>query len=205
MACEICIAPMALDEPTCTLLCNHTVHTECILRQLIIHEMVGIRCPSCNANVMNDTLTAEGHAVHGNDARNEIIQYMWHHEPQFKTGLEVLKQAQLQKAATYKALKKKEKEMVRNLEDLVEPFLGTIREKVKEAKVEYKESAEYKEHAKADKSHSFKWHAFRNKWDIGAYSIRMALRTIAAARSLMPTNVYMHRRRGDSVFNVVVR
>ena len=139
---------MALDQPTCTLLCSHTVHTECVFRQFCIHDNFQVtRCPSCDNRIITQALVDEADAVHGNEGRTEIIQYMWHNEPQFKTGLEGLKQAVTQKAATYKALKKKEKEMVKNLEEAVEPFLDNIREKVKAAKLQYKASPEYKDHS----------------------------------------------------------
>lgn len=182
MACEFCTEPIALDQPCTELMCRHKVHTECILRQSAAHDILNLRCAACREFVVPRQIMEEAEAVHGEEGQREVIRFFWENEPQFKTGLEAMRNARTVARLAQNAATKKAKEISGTMKTEVEPLVAQIRDKVRAAKATFKALPEQKEAAKAAKSVQMKMVAFRRRWGIGMWAVRSALRDIAAAR-----------------------
>jgi hypothetical protein len=193
MACEYCTEPIAMDQPCSELLCHHKVHTECMLRQAVTEDIVNLRCPNCRDWLTPRQLVDEAEAVHGQEGQREVIRYFWEHEPQFKAGLEGIREARTAYARTEATLRKKMKEMAASLMTEVDPLVAQIREKVRAAKAAFKVLPETKEAAKGYKSYFNKGQTFRRRWGVSTWTVRAALQDIAAARTLLSVSTHMTR------------
>lgn len=185
MACEYCTEPIVMDQPCSELLCHHKVHTECMLRQAATVDILDMRCAACREWIVPRQIVDEAEAVHGQEGQDEVVRYMWEHEPQFKASLEGLREARTKFTKAEMALRKKTKEMVANLKVEVEPLVSQVREKVRTAKAAFKAIPEHKEATKTAKSQHLKTLAFRRRWGVGLWQVRSALQDIAAARTLV--------------------
>ncbi len=196
MACEFCTEPIALDQPCMELLCHHKVHTECALRQAAAEDILTLRCPNCREHLVPRAMMDEVEAVHGQGGYNEVINYFWTSEPQFKTALEGIRDTKVALRRCQTGVIKKIKAMNANLEAEVEPLVEQIREKVRAVKATFKALPEAKEESKLTKSFRMKSDTFFRRWGVRTWQIARALGNDASARAILGsinTRVYNYR------------
>lgn len=207
MACEYCAEAIALEQPCMEFMCRHKVHTECALREMVAHEPLHNRCPSCREFIIPRQLMEEAEAVHGDDGQREVIRYFWDHEPDFKAGLVSLRDSRVsaQRAATL--LGRKEKELKAKLEEDVAPLVAQIQEKVAATKAAHKTLPEKKEADMLSRKYMTKLTHFTKRWGVRMWRIQNALQDVAAIRSLVGNmyGIYRRRRyRSDRAFNISI-
>jgi hypothetical protein len=194
MACEFCTEAIALDQPATEFLCNHKVHTECLLKQVVSIELANCRCPNCREFIVPREILEEAAAMNSQEGHDQAIRYMWEQEPEFKTGLQSLREARLAVNRAKAAVGKKIKELKAKQTEEIAHFMECIRVRVRQTKQQFKALTETKALSKANSAYNTKSWAFENRWGVGPYQIRHALRDVAAARTLVDVVRYFRRR-----------
>lgn len=203
MACEFCAEAIALDQPCAELLCTHKVHTECLLRQATRQDIADIQCPNCRDHVVPAQFLEEAEAVNGQEGSAEVVRFFWEHEPEFKSGLEGLRENFAVYKKKHLALAKKMKEMGKKLTEDIQPLVDQIRQKVRAAKTAFRALPEQKEVTKAVKSYQLKNMAFIQRWGVRRWEILSALRDVASARTVVSGLDSLHAyRTNPRQFNV---
>jgi hypothetical protein len=144
-----------------------------------------MRCPNCRDHVMPAQFLQEAEAVNGQEGSAEVVRFFWEHEPDFKAGLERVRESFLAYKQKHLALAKKMKEMGKKLTDEIQPLVDQIRQKVRAAKTAFRALPEQKEETKAVKSYQLKNMAFFQRWGVRRWQVANALRGVAAARTII--------------------
>lgn len=189
------------------LLCRHKVHTDCALREMAAHDALNLRCPSCRDFVVPRQIMEETEAVHGEEGQREVIRYFWDHEPNFKAGLEGIRDARVAAQRANVILGRKERELANTLETETAPLVAQIHSKVAATKAAWKALPEKKEVDRLSRVYVTKNTHFGNRWGARMWRIRDALGDVAAARSLIGNLYTMFRRtrsRSLRLFNIYI-
>jgi len=190
MQCGFC-SELIEGIPSSTLLCNHNVHTECLIRRFCICTVQDVLCPTCNTFVAPEHLQEEGYSVNSSEGRNTVIRNMWGTDAAFKRDIQAIRESRITLGKKTKALFALQKTIKGTLDQEIEALIEPIQEKVRAAKSAFKASTEYKEDKKARSSLTTKLHSLRMKWGSSFYSVKKALKNIV---SLGPNIGYCGRR-----------
>jgi hypothetical protein len=185
----------------------HKTHTECAIRQMLhIDDGPYIRCPTCEASLVSETLAEEANNFYNEEARHEVIRTMWESEPDFKEDLIKVRQARTTYTRAHAEAGKKGKELLAKLQEEMEPILDVLRQRVRAAKQAFASSDESKADARALSSLRTKQTRVYKKWGVSWWSVRNALRGIAAARGIVGLPHYFYgRSRTARMFDITVK
>lgn len=206
MACTVCDLAMTLEDATIRLECNHQFHTRCFFRQAVMHnDIAEMRCNTCNIILIPVDILHEAEAIQGNEGKNEIIQYLWENEPDFKNEIVTISDATKTSASTMRELSIKKREIIKNFKEEHSETISLLKEKVRETKKAYHKISEYKAGSKIWNALQSKKTKFIAKWGVTPYNLRQALRNIPSAKPILGITEFMYRQRRaltDYDFNV---
>lgn len=210
--CIICNLPMISEddepEPTITLMCSHTAHTLCFMRQYSAFHLSDLRCRECNTPVVpNEVLQeAENFVTTTND--NNIVKFMWETEPEFKKGLKSLRTLETPISKSSTALKSKHKALLAEHKEDIDVHVQIIKYKVKQVQNKYTSLEEYKTMGKLVSKYNTAYKHFLKRWGMDSWTIRSGLRNIDGAKPLVPgtPKYFMYRHKyGQYKFGVRIR
>ena len=171
--CGLCAEEFAADQAMTTLLCQHEFHTECILREAVRNEILGLRCHVCSERIIPNDMLRD--VNDDEDGTNDIVSYFWDNEPAFKADVFKFKTLQKKQTASAKILKEKVAIIKEKLDTEIQPLLAPIEAKVAEAKAAFKALPELKVARRDISARQNHNKSFREKWELSFYSVRRIL------------------------------
>ena len=158
--CKYCTLPISDDIAQTELLCSHTVHTRCFIKETCRDSPRYLRCPSCQEALTPEDMLVElgvetsNHSVSNYDIESEADMYdsireSVQNNPELYADVKNYYEAQRKLGATLPKMKSELARRKRVFNEAIQTLKDTLKQEVFVAKAAAKTAEEYKNHVRA--------------------------------------------------------
>ena len=181
MDCTICNE--VREVARIQLLCGHSFHTDCWLRNNGMHGgLAGIRCNDCHTFIIPDEIHNEIQNGEDDNSKDSIIKFLWETNDDFKANLFELFNIIKTQNKSLSFLNKRAE--ILNLNSELLECKNKLKLTLAELNKEYKKTEEYKYSVKIGRTYNKKMNDFLRTWGCNLWEIKTALRDITGNRNI---------------------